>query len=257
MKKTLFCALISILLLVAVLFVGAKVADKIGANSHQEIIMQMAGYIIFLAGVFCLWKMEGRLHRPTMCYSKGDEKKIAGLVVAMVIWGNFATLVSAIIVSIFGGDSNGVNVTGGSSFIGFIVTVILAPICEEIAFRGNLYRALRKKLPFAVSLLTVSVLWAVLHMSIVASINAFIISLAITTLYEKSKRLTWPILAHMVNNAVSFCAVIPVVSSKYIAFIKWIDDMGMVLPFIGLEMFVAFGIFKKITTNKKDNEGEM
>lgn len=80
-------------------------------------------------------------------------------------------------------------------------SVFLAPLFEEIFFRGYLYRALRDRMGPFVAALAVSVAFALLHPSAYTILPLIALSLGLCFLYESTGSL-WPsVVVHALNNA--------------------------------------------------------
>ena len=86
--------------------------------------------------------------------------------------------------------------------------IILAPVCEEVLFRGWLYRKLRKlfkgKRGIAVAILIVSALFALLHGQWNVAVNVFAMSVILCLQRELTGTIWSGILLHMIKNAVAF-----------------------------------------------------
>ncbi|MEI6481325.1 MAG: CPBP family intramembrane glutamic endopeptidase [Candidatus Saccharibacteria bacterium] len=86
----------------------------------------------------------------------------------------------------------------------FISAVIIAPILEEIIFRGIIYVGLTKIWPRWVSAVLTAILFGWLHAQLNVGIYTFLLGLLLTWLYVKSRSLIPGIILHMLNNAVAF-----------------------------------------------------
>ncbi|MGI6360785.1 MAG: CPBP family intramembrane glutamic endopeptidase [Bacillota bacterium] len=94
-------------------------------------------------------------------------------------------------------------------FIGFlIITVVLAPLSEEVFFRGIFYTALRTKLKKWVAAVICSVIFAALHGNIWVMISIFVCSLFLCHLYEKYRNIWINVLAHAVWNAITIIILV-------------------------------------------------
>ncbi|MBX7075884.1 MAG: CPBP family intramembrane metalloprotease [Methanobacteriaceae archaeon] len=82
-----------------------------------------------------------------------------------------------------------------------IVIVVLAPIVEELIFRGVFLRWLDSKFNIYVAIIITSVLFGVMH-NFGGIISAIIFGVSMSILYVKTNNLFVPILAHMCNNFV-------------------------------------------------------
>jgi membrane protease YdiL (CAAX protease family) len=76
---------------------------------------------------------------------------------------------------------------------------VVAPVVEELLFRGMMFHVLASRWGVRPALLAVAALFAVLHPNPIAM---FVFSLLLSALYLKSRTLIFPILCHMTNNAV-------------------------------------------------------
>ena len=79
-------------------------------------------------------------------------------------------------------------------------TGVLGPIIEECVFRGVIYNKLKKQYSFKASLIITSILFAVYHLNLIQGIYAFLFSILITYIYEKSSNLLGPIIVHCFGN---------------------------------------------------------
>lgn len=91
-----------------------------------------------------------------------------------------------------------------------IVVVGVAPLAEELFFRGFFYRALRNRLGVAAAIAVVSVLFAAIHYTGPQTLALLpmlaLLSALFCLLYERTGSL-WPAVAlHTINNAIAFAA---------------------------------------------------
>lgn len=88
--------------------------------------------------------------------------------------------------------------------LAFIMLIIIAPVAEEILFRGYLFGKLRKHLPMWAAILITSVLFGIVHGAWNVGIDVFALSIVLCLLRVLTRSL-WPsILLHMLKNAVAF-----------------------------------------------------
>lgn len=80
-----------------------------------------------------------------------------------------------------------------------LLFVVIAPVAEELLFRGMLFHILASRWGVRPAMLAVAAVFAGLHPNPIAM---FIFSLLLSALYLKSRTLFFPILCHMTNNAV-------------------------------------------------------
>jgi membrane protease YdiL (CAAX protease family) len=78
--------------------------------------------------------------------------------------------------------------------------VIVAPVCEEVVFRGYLYPVLKKFGGIAVATLCSALIFAAAHGSVTALLPLFLFGALLVFLYEKTGSLWAPIAAHLCFN---------------------------------------------------------
>jgi membrane protease YdiL (CAAX protease family) len=88
--------------------------------------------------------------------------------------------------------------------LAFATLVIIAPVSEEILFRGYLLGKLRKYVPVWVAILVTSLLFAIVHFQFNVGVDVFALSIVLCLLRIGTGRL-WPsILLHMIKNGIAF-----------------------------------------------------
>jgi membrane protease YdiL (CAAX protease family) len=85
-----------------------------------------------------------------------------------------------------------------------IATIILAPVAEEILFRGVLYPTIKQHGFPRAALWGTSVLFALIHFNVAIFVPLLLLALLLVWLYEKTDNLLAPIAAHATFNAVNF-----------------------------------------------------
>jgi membrane protease YdiL (CAAX protease family) len=88
-----------------------------------------------------------------------------------------------------------------------VLVTFLGPIAEEMFFRGFAYPAVRKRLGIKNAMILVSVVFAMLHMNVVAFFPILGLGILLAYLYEKTGSLIPSIAVHVIHNsAVIFLA---------------------------------------------------
>lgn len=83
--------------------------------------------------------------------------------------------------------------------IGLITTSILAPVAEELLFRGVLFTQMKKRMGVGAAIFISSMLFGLTHMSL-AMIRSAIFGACMCILFLKTKNILVPIVVHMVYN---------------------------------------------------------
>ena len=93
---------------------------------------------------------------------------------------------------------------GFDRIFAFISLVVLAPIFEELIFRGWLYGKIRKKISLVPAVLIVSILFGAMHGQWNVGVNVFALSLFLCGLREFTGTIYASILLHMIKNGLAF-----------------------------------------------------
>ena len=94
--------------------------------------------------------------------------------------------------------------SGWERIIAFLVLVVLAPIMEEVIFRGWLYGKLRSRTNMVVAILITSVLFGAMHLQWNVGVNVFCLSVVLCGLREVTGTIYSGILVHVIKNGVAF-----------------------------------------------------
>lgn len=102
-------------------------------------------------------------------------------------------------------DTGFVHLSQGYEYLlAFLTLVVIAPVCEEILFRGYLLGKLRKYVPVWVAILVTSALFGAIHLQLNVGVDVFALSIILCLLRVGTGRL-WPsIVLHMIKNGLAF-----------------------------------------------------
>lgn len=96
---------------------------------------------------------------------------------------------------------------GGRLTLG-AAAVLLAPVTEEVLFRGILYPAIKQFGYPRLALWITSLLFAAVHMNTVTFVPLAALALVLTALYEWTDNLLAPVMAHVLFNALNFAMLL-------------------------------------------------
>ena len=88
--------------------------------------------------------------------------------------------------------------------LAFTTLVVIAPIAEEILFRGYLYGKLKRFVPVWAAILVTSVLFGFIHGAWNLAIDTFALSVVLCLLRESTGSIWASILLHMAKNGIAF-----------------------------------------------------
>jgi membrane protease YdiL (CAAX protease family) len=118
--------------------------------------------------------------------------------------------ISSIVQMFIGFDQNQPQEIGFTNPVGlelvlvFLVLVVLAPLAEELLFRGFIFKGMRKRLSFWWAAIITSALFALIHWQINVGLDVFALSLVLCWLRERTGSL-WPsIMLHATKNGLAF-----------------------------------------------------
>jgi membrane protease YdiL (CAAX protease family) len=188
--------------------VGGK-ADSPGVTTAGTVIVDLAvvGACILLAATVTrprLW------HFGLRSAPLGFTAAIAGI--GVLAYTVFSVVYSVVVqpkgeqevVNNLGADTNTALLIAGA-----LVVIVVAPICEELFFRGFLYRVLRLRLPFWFAAVIDGVLFGIVHgTSTPISALPILAALGIVFcwVYERTGTLFATIALHALNNTISYGA---------------------------------------------------
>jgi len=85
-----------------------------------------------------------------------------------------------------------------------IALLVVAPVTEELIFRGFIFKGFRNKLGFLLAAIISSALFGIAHGQLNVAVDTFILGMFLCFLYEKSKSIWLPIALHAFKNGIAF-----------------------------------------------------
>ncbi len=92
--------------------------------------------------------------------------------------------------------------TDDPALVGFmtILAAVVAPVTEELIFRAGLFRYLRTRIPRGFAYAIPALIFALLHGNLVALVPLFALGLFFAIAYERTGRISVPMIAHALFN---------------------------------------------------------
>ncbi len=87
------------------------------------------------------------------------------------------------------------------------VVILVAPIAEEIFFRGFLHKGLRRRLPVWGAAVVSSIVFGLVHVHPLLMPALFVVGLGLALLYERQRSLLAPVVAHATFNILGFVTI--------------------------------------------------
>ena len=122
------------------------------------------------------------------------------------------------------------------SLMAWLTAVLMAPVLEEIVFRGLMYSRLKKGLPVIAAAIVTSLAFGIAHGTMIWAIYTFIFSMVLIWVFEKFQSLGACIVLHMAYNLSGMAlSLIP----EDAAVVVWIlFAVGIVAAFFAYKMIV-------------------
>jgi uncharacterized protein len=90
--------------------------------------------------------------------------------------------------------------------LGALVVIVVAPVCEELFFRGVLFRVLRQRIPFWPAAIADGVLFGLVHWSPAILAVLAVLGIMFCYVYERTGSIFPTIALHSLNNTIAYGA---------------------------------------------------
>ena len=180
--------------------------EKTGSASH--------GFGLFISYLiqFGLTILYVLMHRHKRGGKGGLRFSLSRTNPAIVLWGVILTFSVSIVIEplleLFpSGQLEQLNKMVGSGGWAMLLAVIVAPIMEEMLFRGIIQESLTLKYGPLAGVLIAATVFGVVHIIPAQAINAFFIGLILGYVYLQTRSLIPVIMIHAINNAIAYVAI--------------------------------------------------
>ena len=199
---------------VAFLFVKLLPKSVLGTNAINSIYQVVAYALALFVIIFVPWKVLKRKTTRDELGMRGlptwTDVLLApiGFIVTLFLGGALTYIMMAFLPEINWQQAQEVGYHGlyrASDFAAaFICLVVLAPLCEEIIFRGWLYGKLRFRMPAVPAILITSVLFGLVHGQWNVGVTVFAMSLGMCVMRELTGTIWSGVLLHMIKYGIAF-----------------------------------------------------
>lgn len=192
-----------IVILMAGLVTGVYDPDRVtDAVPSASIISTIVFYVLTLIMMRRYMRFDNMRFGHDEKIWKAGEYVLA--VVTTVCWGSVVSCVIGYtgLSHIFTRYGTAYNTSFADQNIVLLIlsVVVLGPLCEEIVFRGLIYRRIRVYAGSHVGALVSSLLFGLYHGNMIQFIYAFFLGLLVCAIYEKSRNLKVCVAAHAALN---------------------------------------------------------
>lgn len=166
------------------------------------------GCFSFIAGLFIVLIL---LKKPIFTGMKNLSSRSIGNILKWAVLGYFITMVAQVVCNLIlillldldkGSENTQAIIKLAKLNPAFIVIPsLIAPILEEIIFRGIIFKRLFERFPFLVSAVISSAIFAFMHGDLPFFLSYFLIGIIFCYLYKRTNSILVPILTHMLMNS--------------------------------------------------------
>lgn len=110
-----------------------------------------------------------------------------------------------------------------------VLIVFIAPLVEEVIFRGIMLEGLLKKYDYRVAVFISALLFAVMHFNWIQGVNTFVLGLVISYVYYLTRSVKVAIVVHFMNNFGAFFPQIRLTSSM---------NMNLIISVLGIALII-------------------
>ncbi|HNA89822.1 MAG TPA: CPBP family intramembrane metalloprotease, partial [Anaerolineales bacterium] len=89
-----------------------------------------------------------------------------------------------------------------------VVTAVIAPITEELFFRGFLFKGLREKYGWVNALMFSSIIFALFHGQVATLLPTFLLGALFSYLYQRTESVFPGMILHCAVNSLGICAIL-------------------------------------------------
>lgn len=215
-------------LVVGLVLFGAGLLDPLLLDQEQGgtalLVLVVVSQVVGLLAALGLLRRRGVPLAPIVGPSRPVGRHVGigvGLGLVAIVG---STLLVSLLIALTGSEAtpqqvltDGIVDTPERLVLAVLAAVVMAPIAEELLFRGLLHRALRHRLRIVPATLLSSVIFAVVHVDVAASqplalVGLTFVGVVLAIAHERTGSLLVPVVMHATHNAVTIAAV--VVSSR-------------------------------------------
>ncbi len=193
---------------------GVPLSSFVGESAIRTVIAALVYSLTLAIAIglpYVLWRRKTSLEELGLSrlVSWSD---IALSPVGFVAYGLLTTVTLTVVTTLITGfPADQVQDTGFSAFgtradnlLAFATLVVIAPIAEEILFRGYLYGKLKRYVPAVVAAIATSLLFGAVHLQWNVAVDVFVLSLVLCGLRSLTGSIWAGILVHMIKNGIAY-----------------------------------------------------
>ena len=175
-------------------------AEQIAAG-HFNAVTYFVSMSVTLAG-FLFYRR--RRHGPAVVARFSRR----GLNPVLLLWGVFFMLSTSVVLEPLLSLMPEVPNVYGRGAWAIVTVVVMAPLFEEVIFRGVLLESTRARYGVVAAWLLSSAIFGIVHVHPTVVVNAFVMGLVLAFIYLRTDSLWSAIILHAINNGIAYLALI-------------------------------------------------
>lgn len=167
-----------------------------------EIFVNFVLIILFFAVYRWVFQRD-RGEKSGLPDAKGTAMSLiagAGISGVSYLWIMLAKNIPAFRESLSAMEAANKSIEGGSGLELILTVVIVAPLVEELLFRGIVFRSMQKVFPVWISIMLSAIMFGAYHMNLIQTVYASFMGIVAGIIYYKTNRLIYPMIVHAANN---------------------------------------------------------
>lgn len=216
------------------LFLGSSISLVLGAlNGSLVIDFVIAGF-----GYWYIYTKHQQNVKVNGVQFKNKQEKIAIIVLAIIL-----LLAVCFTAQVFGnalqakfGDPNFKiysRVEQQNASLSVIMAIIVAPICEELFFRGFIYNLLRCSYNYLTAAIIAAVIFGLMHGTLTQGFSVILLALFDMAIYELTGKISWSIWCHVFYNVfammISGLIVPAILTNSVIITLMYVAVLALIL----------------------------
>jgi membrane protease YdiL (CAAX protease family) len=203
---------------------ASSITDKLTDSMSQDILYAISVAAVLICGiVFFFWyhyeiRGEARGSLRDTFTRKNMILLVVGGIACQFFISGMMNIVQQYFTKLFEDYSKQLEaLTGGNDIVVLSLMILIAPITEELVFRGIILHKAERAIPFIGANILQAMLFGIYHMNVIQGIYAAFLGFVLGLVYHKFKTIFASILLHMIINISSL--LVQFVPDNYIIYI--------------------------------------
>lgn len=179
---------------------AVSIAEQVAAGHFNAVSYFVAMSVTLVGFLF----YRSRRHGPG---TVGHFSR-RGLNPVLLLWGIFFMLSTSVVLEPLLSLMPEVPNAYGRGAWAIVTVVVMAPLFEEVIFRGVLLESTRARYGVMAAWLVSSAIFGIVHVHPTVAVNAFVMGLVLAFIYLRTDSLWATIILHAVNNGIAYLALV-------------------------------------------------